>query len=218
MTRGFTLAEVLITLAIIGVVSALTIPTLVQNYKKKVIETRLLKVYSLMNQAIELSTIDNGPVETWENLGTFANSTATYDDIYAWWQFYFAPYLKVQKIEHSLIQENALMVYFLDGSVLMVPHYIYDMSFFPFGNTEHVVWGKDRFGFRFYPVLLVPMSESVKYSVNPGFVPYAYDWDGTYDGTKYSNNGYGCFQDGALCTKMIQMNDWKIPDDYPYKF
>lgn len=32
--QGFTLAEVLITLGIVGVVAALTIPTIVQNYKK----------------------------------------------------------------------------------------------------------------------------------------------------------------------------------------
>lgn len=32
---GFTLAEVLITLGIIGVVAALTIPTLIQNYKDR---------------------------------------------------------------------------------------------------------------------------------------------------------------------------------------
>ena len=34
-TSGFTLAEVLITLGIIGIVSALTIPTLINNYQKK---------------------------------------------------------------------------------------------------------------------------------------------------------------------------------------
>ena len=34
-TTAFTLAEVLITLAIIGIVAALTIPTLVQNYQER---------------------------------------------------------------------------------------------------------------------------------------------------------------------------------------
>ena len=34
-TKGFTLAEVLITLAIIGIVAALTIPTLIQNYQER---------------------------------------------------------------------------------------------------------------------------------------------------------------------------------------
>lgn len=35
-SKGFTLAEVLITLGIIGVVAAMTIPTLIANYKEKV--------------------------------------------------------------------------------------------------------------------------------------------------------------------------------------
>ena len=38
-SKGFTLAEVLITLAIIGIVAALTIPTLVQNYQTKAWDT-----------------------------------------------------------------------------------------------------------------------------------------------------------------------------------
>lgn len=59
------MAEVLITLAIIGVVAAMTIPNLIQSYKKSVIETRLAKFYSMMNQAIRMSEIDNGPQSTW---------------------------------------------------------------------------------------------------------------------------------------------------------
>ena len=35
MKKGFTLAEVLITLAIIGVVAALTVPTVVHKYQQK---------------------------------------------------------------------------------------------------------------------------------------------------------------------------------------
>ncbi len=40
---GFTLAEVLITVGIIGVVSAITIPMLVTNYQKRLTITRLKK-------------------------------------------------------------------------------------------------------------------------------------------------------------------------------
>ena len=38
---GFTLAEVLITLAIIGVVAVMTIPTLIANYQKKATATKV---------------------------------------------------------------------------------------------------------------------------------------------------------------------------------
>lgn len=46
---GFTLAEVLITLGIIGVVAALTIPTLMQNYKDRACFSILLTKVSEMN-------------------------------------------------------------------------------------------------------------------------------------------------------------------------
>lgn len=36
---GFTLAEVLITLGIIGIVAAMTLPTVITNVQKKVVET-----------------------------------------------------------------------------------------------------------------------------------------------------------------------------------
>ena len=57
---AFTLAEVLITLGIIGVVAALTLPSLITNYQKQVIETRLSKFYTTMNQAVLNSQIENG--------------------------------------------------------------------------------------------------------------------------------------------------------------
>lgn len=49
--NGFTLAEVLITLGIIGVVVAMTIPTLISKYKHKEYETRFKKAYSMLAQA-----------------------------------------------------------------------------------------------------------------------------------------------------------------------
>jgi len=45
----------------------MTIPTLVQSYKKQVIETKLTRFYTTMNQAIRLSEAHNGSVTTWEN-------------------------------------------------------------------------------------------------------------------------------------------------------
>ena len=52
---AFTLAEVLITLAIIGVVAAMTIPTLIANYQKKVLKTQFMKKYAEISQAVLLA-------------------------------------------------------------------------------------------------------------------------------------------------------------------
>ncbi|HIT92478.1 MAG TPA: type II secretion system protein [Candidatus Stercorousia faecigallinarum] len=49
---AFTLAEVLVTLGIIGVVSAMTVPTLVQNHQRKTYTTSLHKVYNQISQAL----------------------------------------------------------------------------------------------------------------------------------------------------------------------
>ena len=45
------MAEVLVTLGIIGIVSAMTVPTLMQNYQRQSYVTQLHKVYNELNQA-----------------------------------------------------------------------------------------------------------------------------------------------------------------------
>lgn len=59
---AFTLAEVLITIAIIGVVAAMTIPTLIQDYKEKVTITKVKKMYSTLTNAYQLYSAENGPI------------------------------------------------------------------------------------------------------------------------------------------------------------
>lgn len=60
--HGFTLAEVLVTLGIIGVVSALTIPTLVKNHQRQVYVTQLQKVVNELSQAADKAITDNNAV------------------------------------------------------------------------------------------------------------------------------------------------------------
>lgn len=59
-TKAFTLAEILITLAIIGIVAALTIPSLIQNYKAVQLKSQLQKAYSMLNQAIQMEYAETG--------------------------------------------------------------------------------------------------------------------------------------------------------------
>lgn len=53
LKKGFTLAEVLITLGIIGVVAALTIPTLMSKYRSIVFKAQFNKAYSVLSQVVE---------------------------------------------------------------------------------------------------------------------------------------------------------------------
>ena len=63
--RAFTLAEVLITIGVIGIVAALTMPSLIQNHQKKVVAVRLEKFYSMFNQALFMSVVENGDMSSW---------------------------------------------------------------------------------------------------------------------------------------------------------
>lgn len=53
INKGFTMAEVLITIGIIGLVAALTIPHLTSHYRKTVTETRLARFYSVIKKGVE---------------------------------------------------------------------------------------------------------------------------------------------------------------------
>ncbi len=97
MKRGFTLAEVLVTLGIIGVVSAMTVPTLMQNYQRKSYVTQLHKVYNEFQQAAVMYMNDKNALNLTEagltsqdNVYTFMNnyfkivkSCDTFNDCFA---------------------------------------------------------------------------------------------------------------------------------------
>jgi len=57
---AFTLAEVLITLAIIGVVAVLTVPNLVQEYKKRAIVSQLQRTIALLDTGFRKMVADDG--------------------------------------------------------------------------------------------------------------------------------------------------------------
>ena len=61
---GFTLTEVLITLGIIGVVAAMTIPTLVNNYQKNVYTTSFKKAVSSLENAVKMVEVSNNCIGT----------------------------------------------------------------------------------------------------------------------------------------------------------
>ena len=225
--RGFTLAEVLITLGIIGIVAAMTLPALIQKNNNKVVETRLKKFYSAINQAILMAENDYGDKKIWyeelpgADIDEEGNPIENSSKAEAWFKKYFIPYLKITRMETT--DEGALMVYFPDGSALYTAYTANnrDWRFYP-GNVnkclkEHSPKGKCVFMFNFFPA---SKSELWKYHYNKGMEPYKYAWDGQID-TLYKDSSYGCNSSTAsshlYCTAVIQMNGWKIPDDYPFK-
>ena len=220
---AFTLAEVLITLGIIGVVAALTLPTLIENHNKRVVETRLQKFYSAMNQAIKMAELDYGDRDTW-----FEDNTAYSGKQKIWVDKYLVPYLKVAKTDKLKTGGGEVYaIYFADGSaVSMVPTNGRDWWFFS-SNPEkciadndysyHKFMGKCAFAFYYNPT----RDEDGKIN-NAGwnFNPFGYGWNGYSENYLKNDPTYGCYPSSSWhghCTALIQYNNWKFPKDYPFK-
>lgn len=91
--QAFTLAEVLITLGIIGVVASLTIPVLKDKFEKQATIEGYKKAYSTLQNAVKMSEVENGTIDSW-------NFPTNHGDTTQGMQFfntYLAPYLSITK-------------------------------------------------------------------------------------------------------------------------
>ena len=86
---AFTLAEVLITLGIIGVVAALTMPSVIEKHQKQVTVNKLKKVYSTLSQMTIRTYADNGPVSDFLTSGERPNANKTKQFFNTYWLPYF---------------------------------------------------------------------------------------------------------------------------------
>lgn len=90
MKKGFTLAETLITLAIIGVIAAITIPGVLAHYKERVVISKLKKLQSALSSAYSLVIAEEGTPDTWGLKITFDDTVVLTEMI--------SKYLNVTKI------------------------------------------------------------------------------------------------------------------------
>lgn len=208
---AFSLAEVLITLGIIGVVASLTIPSLIQSYKKQVVETRLAKFYSVINQAIRLSDMENGEF-------VLPKSEYSIEDFY---NKRLEPY--IQTIKTKKTNKYSILVYFPDGSAMEVTNqdgvHTVHIDYFPVASKKDTaVYGKDKFFFHFsYMGYSRPEALLFPY----GIQPYSWrenGWKGLTDEEIDNILSDSCNDSGIYCTAVIMRNGWKIPKDFPFKF
>ncbi|CDE43630.1 pilin polypeptide [Clostridium sp. CAG:768] len=219
-SKAFTLAEVLITLGIIGVVAALTIPTLIQNHKKHVIEVKLKTFYTIMNQAVQKSELDYGDKSTWnETGGNLCYGCIKANPLLSDEQFfdkYLGPNLTV--IDHKKIPQPGIADFQLDTYTLknglQFSMYEGGAIYWLFTDTKtQKILGKNAFTFAFIPRIEEGHKNLWIYHENKGIEPFAYGFTNSYE-----YNMSMCKKDNKYCTKLIQMNNWKIPKDYPIRF
>lgn len=219
---AFTLAEVLITLGVIGVVAAITIPGLITSYNKKITETRLAKFYSVFNQAIRLSVAENGDVDTWDdywdNDGIITGGQENQTGVEKAFDTYLRPYMQIAYKKRIHYGQDKILYVLPDGGAFAYNVWgTRDITFFSKDAEKCIARNKPigtcSFMFIFYPI---SEAESWKYHYNKGIEPYLYDWDGSKTHLK-SGATYSCANSGYYCTAMIKNNGWKIPKDYPLK-
>ena len=226
---AFTLAEILITLGIIGVVASLTIPTLVKNYQKEQTVTQLKKAFSTINQVFQTSTAENGFPDTWD-FGADSDSVTTEKVV----QTYIIPYLSIQKDcgynfagectrktkynmkpgstftfsnYQVMLRDGTVWSFSLDRLVAEDPPCIIQIQVDLNGDKKPNVRGKDVFFIQF----------------QKGINKARFFGGGISSRTTLLNGGsggtnWGCNKTntnaGIMCGALIQYDGWQIKDDY----
>lgn len=201
---GFTLAEVLITLGIIAVVAAMTIPLLVSSYQKEALATSLEKFYTTMYQATKRSEVDNGPVSSWN----FGDGTA--DGTYDWFMTYIGPYLKYENVTKL---GTSIWGSFSDGTRFRMFYSSPYMNIYYYTKSNvSTALGKNAF------VFFLPTYYSRTFTNQQVFGPYDFGVSLPSRAGWKDNPTYGCNTSASkhYCAGLIMSDGWKISDDYPW--
>ena len=219
--KAFTLAEVLIVVAIIGIVVCLTIPNIIQQHRKQAIETKLKRFYVDINEALVQAEVKYGSANRWKKLHLK-------EDV----ETYFLPFLdyKSAKFYENWKHSNgdlfdSYLIYLKNGSLVVIngrPEELNlgdyrDIGFYP--DEKDFKTDKPSYLFGWYR----DASELYKKNIDNGVCkdsPLKYYYDGTIK--PYLNTDYICgnmsLEHEAHRTYIIMQNNWKIPDDYPFEY
>lgn len=214
MKKAFTLAEVLIALSVIGISAALTIPALIHNYKKAEYSAKLKKFYSLINQALQLSQLENGEISTWsrddniyDDEGEFSPEE-NFNEMTRYWNKYFSPYIKTLKVTKS---GNNAMIYLQDGSTINAWNggcvsFTYDLN----GDKKPNSLGKDQY---FFHICNKPAEQERYLGKNVIFGPA-----GLIDLKNRQEALQRCISVPSDCgVLLIKYDNFEFKDDYPHK-
>ena len=235
---AFTMAEVLITLGIIGIVAAMTLPSLIQNHQKKVLTTQLKRTYSVLAQAIERSKADYGDSSGWgmEQYYNSESSTANAKEIVKIFASkYLVPYLSkvevhewvtLEDIGYKSITDNGttdgessktqgLVLVLNDGSVLRISMagYNYGTEDAPDNKLTNVYILADVNGKR-GPNQTGKDIFAFYFQTQNGNFRF-YSWSRTPVLDRNKNLEY-CQKVPKTCGQLIMQDGWEIKDDYPW--
>ena len=232
--HAFTLAEVLITLGVIGVISALTLPTVIKHYQQHETVNRLKPTYSIISQAVRMSETENGLLENWEipNAGN-NNTTDCYDKSKQFFDQYLKQYIKFAKdckasecFADSYIRPNGEIynnefttynIVLANGSVVGFQAHDTLANVYVDLNGKK---GPNKFGRDFFTIVInrTPRNDNNGVFDKSGVYMMGQGKDkatltsGIYSCSKTSKVNY----EGGYCGALIMYDGWKISDDYPW--
>ena len=199
--NGFTLAEVLITLVIVGVIAALTIPNIVQHYKKQEVVSKLKKFYSNMQQAINMYLYSESMNA--EQMSFPEDSVLNYTKTLEFWDNSIGKYFVTVKKENSNGGNTYPRIYLADGSTFILKTQRTD--------TMHIFYCTNSS----CPAEHFDGKTSFLFTITQGKI-YTSSSPGQYSRSYCLND---CKKDGVqrhYCSRLIQIDGWQIKDDYPW--
>lgn len=225
--KAFTLAEVLITLGIIGVVAALTLPTVMGNYKKKTTAAKLKQAYNFLQRTFVMAQYEYGDMENWECRAVRSCTSEQFAKKYII-PYFQDPQLKTystlidagyKSYPKGLNGETTMTAwkYYIktkQGYYYMIDYYdvgqdrrTYNVSIDINGTNPPNIVGKDIFivtyGYN--------LSKRNHYKLQM-YNYYNRNRDQILEATDGCNkNGFG-----DSCGALIEMDGWEIKDDYPW--
>ena len=225
-SAAFTLAEVLVTLGIIGVVAAMTMPSLIVNYQKQQTVTRLKKSYNILYQTLVRNEADDNDI-------IIDASAPTIQTSIDYVETYLAPYMQIIKkcgtdttgecefyakglngstmsgIEHC---NNTSTKIFLNDGVEIMPCITTNANYMQFyidinGNKKPNVVGKDVFAFEYG----LKTDNSLYKKLFPRF-----NYDTVEDHIADQENRCNKNQNGLACASLIMVDGWQMKKYYPW--
>lgn len=226
MKKAFTLAEVLITLGIIGVVASMTIPDLVLKYQKKQTAIAVKKAYSDFTQALKLSEVEHGDMKYWN----FTGRSLSYEENLAFCQEYIEPYFKGLKFvskafeddqwDHLGISAPSVNYALNNGTVFSILakgaiiYVLIDVN----GYKKPNKMGNDVFYFNTRTGSLMPSGWLENLTREMILSGYTSEEDGLRFSCKKSkiNEDDDFTDERHACTSLLMLDGWEFKDDYPW--
>ena len=202
---AFTLAEVILTMTIVGVVAAMTIPTLHYQKNKKEYGAKLKNFYSRMENAIVDMEMDKG---------SFRDMLKPESgEGFKWYTDNIDPYMG-----HQYVDTSKKKIYFKDGSDLELFHSggCLDVNYDVNGDRAPNRMGFDRYRFLY----CFDDTHRTGWFGNKDIFFGAYGSGLNAVGTTRAQMIEKCkaADTASWCTKLLQNDQWEFKHDYPHKF